>query len=90
MFPNLIQATKEYWHQLDQLEAAYRKGEIPLEKVDAKVANLIAELAAERRTAFNYFWQGCLCWIRTHRETVVGLGFLVIVTYTWAQASLIY
>ncbi len=29
MFPNLIEATKEYWRQLDELEAAYQQGQIP-------------------------------------------------------------
>ena len=57
MFPNLIQATKEYWHKLDQLEAAYQQGEISLEEVDSKVAKLIAELAEERRATFTYFRQ---------------------------------
>ncbi len=32
MFPNLIEATKEYWRKLDELEAAYQQGEIPLEE----------------------------------------------------------
>ena len=35
MFPNLIQAIKEYWHKLDKLEAAYQQGEIFLEEVDS-------------------------------------------------------
>jgi hypothetical protein len=33
MFPNLLEATKEYWRKLDRLEAAYPQGEIPLEEV---------------------------------------------------------
>ncbi len=84
MFPNLFQATKEYWRQLDELEVAYQQGEIPLEQVDARVADLMAELAIKRRAAFTYFWQGCQHWMLTQRETVVGLVVLVLVTYAWA------
>ena len=28
MFPNLLEDTKEYWCKLNQLEAAYQKGEV--------------------------------------------------------------
>ena len=89
MFPNLLQATKEYWRQLDELEVAYQQGEIPLEEVNARVADLMAELADERRAAFRYFWHGCLHWITTQKETVIGLAILALVTYAWALASLI-
>ncbi|MEM8721911.1 MAG: hypothetical protein AAGE84_21880 [Cyanobacteria bacterium P01_G01_bin.39] len=87
MLSNLLQATKEYWHQLDELEVAYQQGEIPLEQVDAKVAELMAELAIERRAAFTYFWQGCQNWIMTQKETVFGLVALVLVTYAWVLTS---
>ena len=83
MFPNLLQATKEYWRQLNELEVAYQQGEIPLEQVDARVAELMAELAMERRAAFTNFWQGCQHWMTTQKETVVGLVVLVLVTYAW-------
>ena len=87
MFPNLLQATKSYWRQLDELEVAYQQGEIPLEQVDARVAELMAELAMERRAAFTYFWRGCQHWIMTQKETVFGLVVLVLVTYAWALTS---
>jgi phosphopentomutase len=58
MFPNLLEATKEYWHKLDRLEAAYQQGEIPLEEVDTRVAELMTEMAQKRRAAFSYCWQG--------------------------------
>ncbi len=87
MFPNLLQATKEYWRQLDELEVAYPEGEIPLEQVDARVAELMAELAMERRAAFTYFWRGCQHWMKTQKETVFGLVVLVLVTYAWALTS---
>ncbi|MEM6611351.1 MAG: hypothetical protein AAF652_03680 [Cyanobacteria bacterium P01_C01_bin.72] len=90
MFPNLLQATKEYWRQLDELEIAYQQGEIHLEEVDARVADLIAELAAERRAAFSYFWHGCPYWVKTQKETVISLVILALITYAWMLTSLTY
>ncbi|MGB5632419.1 MAG: hypothetical protein WBM44_20775 [Waterburya sp.] len=87
MFPNLLQATKEYWQQLDELEVAYQQGEIPLEEVDARVADLMAELSAERRAAFSYFWHGCLHWIATQKETVISLAILGLIAYAWVLTN---
>lgn len=87
MFPNLLQATKEYWHQLDELEIAYQQGEIPIEEVDARVADLMAELAVKRRAAFSYFWQGCLHWMTTQKDTVIGLAILGLIVYAWVLTS---
>jgi hypothetical protein len=87
MFPNLLEATKEYWHKLDRLEAAYQQGEIPLEEVDSRVAELMTELAQERRAAFRYCWNGCQHWLTTQRETLIGLATLGIVAYAWLLSS---
>ena len=87
MFPNLLQATTEYWRQLDELEVAYHKGEIPLEQVDARVAELMAELAKERRAAFTYFWRGWQHWMMTQKETVIGLAILGSIAYAWVLIS---
>ena len=87
MFPNLLEATKEYWHKLDELEAAYQQGEIPLEEVDAKVAELMAELAVERRAAFTHFWHGWQHWLSAQRETLIGLAILALVTYAWVLTT---
>ncbi|MGB5710478.1 MAG: hypothetical protein WBM44_06170 [Waterburya sp.] len=84
MFPNLFQATKEYWRQLDELEIAYQQGEISLEQVDDRVTDLMAELGQERRAAFNHFWQVCQLILTKQREAVIGLAILALVTYTWA------
>jgi hypothetical protein len=83
MFPNLLEATKEYWRKIDRLEAAYQQGEIPLEEVDARVAELMTELSQERRTAFSYFWHGWQYWLTTQRETLIGLAILALVAYAW-------
>ena len=87
MFPNLLEATKEYWRQLDELEAVYQQGKIPLEEVDALVAELIAELARKRRVALTYFWHGLQHWLTTQRETLIGLAILAFVTYAWVLTS---
>ena len=86
MFPNLLQATKEYWRKLDELEAAYQQGKIPLKEVDAKVADLMAELAASRRAAFSILWH----WLTTQRETIISLAILALVTYGWVLTSPIF
>ena len=87
MFPNLLEATKEYWRQLDELEAAYQQGKIPLEEVDARVAELMASLASKRRAALSYFWGSWQHWLTRQRETLVGLAILALATYAWVLAS---
>lgn len=87
MTPNLLEATKDYWRKLDELEAAYQKGEVSLEEVDARVPELIAELGRERKAALSYVLNG---WSRLwddQRETIVGVAFLGIITYVWAVVS---
>ncbi len=88
MFPNLLEATKEYWRKLDELEVAYQQGKISLEEVDTRVAELIAELAVERRAAFTYFRYSCQHWLTTQKETLIGLAILALVTYVWVLTSL--
>ena len=87
MFPNLLQATQEYWRKLDELEAAYQQGEIPLKEVDARVADLMAEQAQERRAAFGILWHGWQHWLTTQRETIISLVILALVTYGWVLTS---
>jgi len=87
MFPNLLEATKEYWRKLDRLEAAYQQGEIPLEEVDARVAELMTELVQKRRAAFSYLWHNWQYWLTTQRETLIGLAILALITYSWVLTS---
>ena len=89
MFPNLFQATKEYWRKLDELEVAYQQGEIPLKEVDARVAELMAELAQERRAAFAYLWHSWQHLLTTQRETLMGLAIVILVIYVWLLNHLI-
>ncbi|NRB07949.1 MAG: hypothetical protein HRU34_12600 [Richelia sp.] len=88
MFPNLFQATTEYWRKLDELELAYQQGKISLEEVDVRVAYLIAELAIERRATFTYFYRICQHWLTTQRRTVISLVLLGLLTYIWVLSNL--
>lgn len=76
MMPNLFEATKEYWRKLDELEAAYEKGEVSIEEVNAKVPLLMAELGRERRAAFTYVFYGLRRLWDEQRETIVGVAIL--------------
>lgn len=87
MLPNLLEATNEYWRKLDELEAAYQKGEVSIEEVDAKVKSLMAELGQERRAALSYVLNGFYRLWSDRRETIVGLAIIGIITYTWAVVS---
>ncbi|MBD2101899.1 hypothetical protein [Leptolyngbya sp. FACHB-261] len=81
--PHLLEATKEYWKKLDELETAYQRGEVSLEEVDAKVPKLMAELGQERRAALAAIVSS---WSRLwdeQRETVVGMSLLGIFTWIW-------
>jgi hypothetical protein len=83
MFPNLFEATQEYWRELDELEKAYQQGKIQLDEVDTKVAELMGELAQERRAAVGYFWQSFQHLLITHKETIAGVALVAVVTYGW-------
>ena len=58
MFPNLLEATHDYWRKLNALEAAYQRGDVSLEEVNQRVPELMAELGEERRAAFRFVWAG--------------------------------
>jgi hypothetical protein len=83
MIPNLIEATNDYWRKLDHLETAYQRGEVSLEEVDTRVAELMAELGQTRREAFRYSWHGLRQFWNQQREAIVGTAFLGALTYTW-------
>jgi hypothetical protein len=87
MFPNLLEATKDYWRKLDELEAAYKRGEVSLAEVDARVPELMAELGQERRAALDYLFASWRRLWNEQRETIAGIAFLAIVTYSWVVFS---
>lgn len=87
MLPNLLEATNEYWHKLDELEAAYQRGEVSIEEVDAKVKSLMVELGRERRATLSYVLNGFRRLWNEQRETVVGVAIVGIITYAWVVVS---
>lgn len=87
MLPNLLEATNEYWRKLNELEAAYQKGSVSIEEVDARVKSLMTELGRERRAALSYVLNGfCRLW-DGQRETIVGIAILGLITYAWGVVS---
>ncbi len=89
MFPNLFQVTQEYWRKLDELEKSYQQGEIPLKEVDARVAELMAELAQERRAAFAFLWHSCQNLVTTQRETIMGIAIVILLIYVWLLNNIV-
>ncbi|MBW4539362.1 MAG: hypothetical protein KME43_09460 [Myxacorys chilensis ATA2-1-KO14] len=87
MFPNLLQATNEYWRKLNELEAAYKRGDVSLEEVDATVKVLMADLKQERREALAFVFNGLGSLWYQQREVVIGLGLIGMLTYTWIVVS---
>jgi len=83
MLPNLLEATKHYWHQLNELEAAYQRGEVSTEEVDLRVSQLMAELGQERRATWAFLLHSWNHLWNEQRETIVGGAFFAILTYTW-------
>ncbi len=87
MLPDLLEATNEYWRKLNELEAAYQRGEVPIEEVDARVQSLMVELGRERRAALRYVLNGWKSLWNEQREIIVGMAILGIITYSWAVIS---
>lgn len=83
MVPNLLEATREYWRKLNDLEAEYQRGDVSLEEVDARVATLMAELGQERRATLRFFMDNVNRIWNEQREIVIGLGLVSVLTYAW-------
>ena len=87
MFPNLLEDTKEYWCKLNQLEAAYQKGEVSIEEVDARVKLLMTELGKSRQAALNYVLNSFYHLLNEQREAIIGIAVLGVISYAWAVVS---
>ncbi|MGB7440260.1 MAG: hypothetical protein WA919_04270 [Coleofasciculaceae cyanobacterium] len=83
MLPNLLEATQDYWRKLDELEAAYKKGEVSPQEVDVRVHELMRELGQERRASLSYVLHSWRKMWNEQRETILGLACLGVVTYLW-------
>lgn len=84
---NLQEATKEYWRKLKELDAAYTRGEVTIEEVDAKVHLLMKELGEARREALAYWWHSLRLWCAERLEIIAGVAMLGIITYAWAAST---
>ncbi|OKH17424.1 hypothetical protein [[Limnothrix rosea] IAM M-220] len=83
MFPNLFQATQEYWRKLDDLEARYQNNEISIQEVNAEVKRLMAELGEERRRSLRFTADVLQNWLVTQKESLVGISAIALVCYGW-------
>lgn len=83
MFPDLFQATKEYWQQLDRIESLYQQGQMSIEEVDQEVQKLMEQLGRKRRESLDFWLKSCLNFISTQREMVIGLVFIFAFVYIW-------
>ena len=89
MFPNLFEATQEYWQQLDKIESLYKQGTLSIEEVDREVEILMKQLGQKRKASLRYFLESLFHWISTYRELLMGLIFLLIVAYSWQNFGFI-
>lgn len=83
MIPDLLEATQDFWHKLDELEAAYQQGEVSLEEVDDQVAELIADLSQSRRVVLRRFWDSIRYSWQMNPEPIIGVVLLGSLTCAW-------
>ncbi|MDJ0731841.1 MAG: hypothetical protein QNJ33_17815 [Crocosphaera sp.] len=83
MFPNLFEATNEYWRQLDEIEYRYQQGELSIEEVDREVEILMKQLGQKRRESLRFLRDTVSHWISTHTELLIGFLFVLVVAYSW-------
>jgi hypothetical protein len=83
MIPDLLEATQDYMKELNALEAAYRRDELTLEEVDARVEELMVDLGRTRREAFSALWVGLKQTLQTQWETVAGFTAIGALSYLW-------
>ena len=87
MFPDLLNETRAYWRKLDKLEAAYQRGEVPLEEVNAQVKDLMTELGRSRRQAFRALFANARQFWLQQPEVIFGVAFIGVLAYTWVSVS---
>lgn len=80
---DLLEATRDYWQKLDQVEAAYQRGELSIQQVDAQVQALMTELGASRRQAFSDLWGSLRVTLSQQREAIAGTVAIGILAYLW-------
>lgn len=80
---DLISATRDYWHKLDQVEAAYQRGDLSVKEVDAEVHQLMAELGDARRQALRDTWASLQAFGRQQQETIAGAAAIAVLAAFW-------
>ena len=83
MFTDLLSATRNYWRQLDNVEAAYKRNEITLEEVDSEVQRLMAELGHQRRRALREAGASLQYFMQQQRDILTGTAVLGVLAYVW-------
>jgi hypothetical protein len=83
MFTDLLSATRDYWHKLDEVEAAYKRDEMTIEEVDAEVHRLMNELGTHRRQALRDFWASFQYFVQQQRDLLAGTAVLGVLAYVW-------
>lgn len=85
--PNLLESTKEYWQKLDALEASYKRGEVSIEEVDAKVEQYMTELGQERRFFFRFVRDRLQHLWKEQPDFIAGIGIIFVLTWFWAALN---
>lgn len=83
MIPDLMEATRDYWRELDELEAAYQRGDMSIAEVNTKVKKLMTNLSRSRRESFAYLFSRIRRLWNEQREAIVGVAGLGVLTYGW-------
>lgn len=87
MLPDLIGATRDYWHQLDELEAAYRRNELTTKEVNAQVKVLMIELGQTRRQLLRDSWAIFQTFVARQGDALAGVTALGALAYVWLVVS---
>ncbi|ASC73086.1 hypothetical protein XM38_040480 [Halomicronema hongdechloris C2206] len=87
MIPNLIEATRRYWRQLDQIEAAYRSGELSAADVDAQVQQSMAELGQARRETLRLLGAGVQHLLSQSGDLLAGAVCISLLAYLWLTVT---
>lgn len=83
MFTDLLSATRSYWHQLNEVETAYKRNEMTLEEVDTEVQRLMVELGHQRRRALKDAWASLQHFAKQQSDVLAGTAMLGILAYVW-------
>ncbi|WP_204139424.1 hypothetical protein [Halomicronema sp. CCY15110] len=80
---DLLAATRDYWKQLDHVEAAYHRGELSAQEVNTQVHDLMAELGDARRQAFKDVWASLQVTLSQQRDAIAGTVAVGLLAYLW-------